>query len=374
MSTQLTAQQIAYFEAHADDNLVPNVIIASSISGFLSVVILTLRFVSRWIMLGRLRLDLSDWFLVVAWIFFMMFNIGWTLGTRYGIGRHIIFATDIRMLQITSIIGDVGYVLTIAFIKFSVLSLYNNIFPIRRFHYLVWSLAIFLAAWTFSGTFVAIFQCTPISYVWEPERGGFCINFGLQNLILGILNVITDAFLVAMVIPLVWKLQVSKQKRWLLLCTFAIASSACIVSIVRLFYSLQIGSVNDGAWEAVPSLIVSLVEATFGMLAVSVPTYRPLYRRIFYRSAEDLRWRFEEVTKETTREGLYGKEIRTDVNISTSRGHSHDTPPGIKVVDQIELARHENRSGNWLRVSDDDEQILREPEHAAIRTSKGRAY
>lgn len=102
MSTQLTAQQIAYFEAHADDNLVPNVIIASSISGFLSVVILTLRFVSRWIMLGRLRLDLSDWFLVVAWIFFMMFNIGWTLGTRYGIGRHIIFATDIRMLQIVS--------------------------------------------------------------------------------------------------------------------------------------------------------------------------------------------------------------------------------------------------------------------------------
>lgn len=161
---------------------------------------------------------------------------------------------------------------------------------------------------------------------------------------------------------------------------------------MRLFYSLQIGSVNDGACkfikpvqlytsltqfiegEAVPSLIVSLVEATFGMLAVSVPTYRPLYRRIFYRSAEDLRWRFEEVTKETTREGLYGKEIRTDVNISTSRGHSHDTPPGIKVVDQIELARHENRSGNWLRVSDDDEQILREPEHAAIRTSKGRAY
>ncbi|KAI0378947.1 hypothetical protein F5Y04DRAFT_290669 [Hypomontagnella monticulosa] len=365
MSTELTPERIAYFEAHASDNMVPNIIAASSISGFLSVVILGLRFASRRIMLGRLRLDLSDWLIVIAWVFFMMFNVGWAMGTRYGLGRHIIFATDIRMLQITSILGDIGYVLAVAFIKFSVLSLYYHIFPIRRFHYLVWGITVFLAAWAISGTFVAIFQCTPISYVWEPESGGFCIDFGLQNLILGILNVITDCLLVGMVIPLVWKLQVSKQKRWLLLCTFAIASSACIVSIVRLFYSLQIGSVDDGAWEAVPSLIVSLVEATFGMLAVSVPTYRPLYRRIFHRSAEDLRWHSDGATKDSMKKGLYGREVQTNVNVSAAKGHLPDVSPGINVVDQIELVRHANRSGKWVRISDDDEQKLYEPAQAA---------
>ncbi|KAI1416809.1 hypothetical protein F5Y13DRAFT_204156 [Hypoxylon sp. FL1857] len=356
MSAQPTDEQIAYFMAHADDTLVPNIIATASVCGFLSVLVLVLRFIARWIMLGRLRLDISDGFIIIAWVLLIMVSSCWALGTRYGIGRHIIFATNIRMIQIVSIIGEAGYVLAIACIKFSLLSLYYHIFAIRSFHCLIWGIAVFLAGWAISGTFVAIFQCTPISYVWEPERGGFCINFGLQNLISGIINVITDIFLVVMVIPLVWKLHIAKQKKWLVLSTFVVASSACIVSIVRLFYSLQIGTI-DGAWDAAPSLIVSIVELTVGMLAVSVPTYRPLYRRMFSRSIDDSRWRFEGPTKDTLKKELYGRDTQTTVNVSASRGYFQDAPPGINVVDQIELVRHTNRSGNWVRVDDDGERL-----------------
>ncbi|KAI0180162.1 hypothetical protein GGR52DRAFT_230252 [Hypoxylon sp. FL1284] len=224
MPGQLTNEQIAYFEAHANDSWVPNIIATVSVCVFLSVIILGIRFVSRWIMLGRLSLDLSDWFIIIAWLLLIVVSSSRALGTRYGLGRHILFATDIRMIHIVSIIGAVGYVLAVACIKSSLLSLYYLICPIRWFHYLIWGVAAFLAGWAISAAFVTIFQCTPIPYGWMPELGGLCIDYGLQNLISGITNVATDIFLVVMVIPLVWKLHIAKQKKWLVLNTFAIAS------------------------------------------------------------------------------------------------------------------------------------------------------
>lgn len=125
-----------------------------------------------------------------------------------------------------SVIGEFLYVFTIACIKFSVLSLYATIFPQRKFHYCVWAMAAFIGAWALSGAFTALFQCTPFSHAYDPASSpdGFCINFGLQNLVSGIVNVITDFIIVGMVVPLVWKLQISRQKKWLVVVTFIIGS------------------------------------------------------------------------------------------------------------------------------------------------------
>lgn len=90
-----------------------------------------------------------------------------------------------------------------------------------------------VAGWAVSGAFAAIFQCMPISYAWDIEMlsEGSCINLGLQTLISGIINVITDFVIVGMVIPLVWKLQISRQKKWFVTVMFA-AGSRCVVNYV----------------------------------------------------------------------------------------------------------------------------------------------
>jgi hypothetical protein len=121
-----------------------------------------------------------------------------------------------------AVVSEAMYILAIAFIKFSVLALYFKTFPGRKLQYYVWGFVVLVVGWAMSGAVVAIFQCTSIDYVWRLEAQEFCIDFGLRNLISGIINAITDIFIVAMAIPLVWNLQITKQKKWLVLVPFAV--------------------------------------------------------------------------------------------------------------------------------------------------------
>ncbi|KAI8628967.1 hypothetical protein F5Y19DRAFT_464918 [Xylariaceae sp. FL1651] len=348
-------QELEWQYEHRQETRAPGVIAACAATGVASIFIIVLRFVSRRLMHGRLQLEASDWLVLVAWVFFAAIDIAWAYGTTFGIGRHAVVITDVRMVQILSIVGEAFYVLAMAFIKFSVLALYSKIFPIRKFRYWVWSVTIFVAGWAISGAFVAIFQCTPIDYVWRPDVPGSCVNLGLQNIISGVINVFTDVFIVAMVIPLVWNLHIAEHKKWLLIVTFAVGSSACIVSIVRLPFSIKVGT-NDGTWDAAPTVIVSVVEITIGMLAVSIPTYRPLYRYLFGGGSDNTTTTYVSSYKETLHKNLYGKDTQNDVNVTSPGMHIGPGHDGINVTNHIELIRHTNRSGSWVRVLDEDEE------------------
>lgn len=133
--------------------------------------------------------------------------------------------------------------------------------------------------------------------------------------------------------------------------------SACIVSIVRLPFSLKVGT-DDAAWDTVPTAIVSVIEITLGMLAVSIPTYLPLHEHIFGgrrgvcrkgSGASSCRY------KETLHMGFYGECTRNDVNVTSPGTHVGCSHGGINVTNHIELVRHTNKSGNWVRVTDEDE-------------------
>ena len=54
-------------------------------------------------------------------------------------------------------------------------------------------------------------------------------------LVIGIFSIVTDlVILVVVPIPLMCQLKITTQKKWMLLFTFALGCSACVVSITRL--------------------------------------------------------------------------------------------------------------------------------------------
>lgn len=63
-----TPEQLAYYIAHASDTRVPNIIACASITAFFSTVFLLLRILGRWWQRNGLRLDLSDWLIILAWV------------------------------------------------------------------------------------------------------------------------------------------------------------------------------------------------------------------------------------------------------------------------------------------------------------------
>lgn len=121
-----------------------------------------------------------------------------------------------------NIINENLYCVCMAFLKFSILSMYGSIFPQRKFHYCLWAVAAFMTCWAISCAFVAIFQCTPIAFGWDPSIvGGTCVNYGALVLVAGICNIITDFVVLAMPIPLVLKLNLSTQRKRMVIFTFA---------------------------------------------------------------------------------------------------------------------------------------------------------
>ncbi|KAI1424480.1 hypothetical protein F5Y12DRAFT_797059 [Xylaria sp. FL1777] len=358
MGFELPQQELEWQYEHSDETRVPGLIMACVMTSMASVVIIALRLLSRRLLHGRLHLEASDWLILIAWVFFATLSVSWAVATKYGIGRHIVVVTDIHRVQVLVVVGQTAYILANTFIKFSILALYFKTFPIQKFRYCVWGVAVFVVGWGMSGSVVAIFQCTSIDYVWRPDAREFCINFSLRNLISGTINSVTDILIMVMVIPLIWNKQVLEREKWLVLSTFAAGSSAWIMSIVRLPYSIKAGS-HDETWDAAPTVIVSVLEVTIGMLAVSIPTYRPLYKQISgRRMSSDTNSTRACSYKETLHIGLYGKNAHTNVNVTSPGTHMGSDHSGINVTNHIELIRHTNKSGHWVRVTDEDEEEL----------------
>ncbi|KAJ2985945.1 hypothetical protein NUW58_g5266 [Xylaria curta] len=359
MGFRPSEQDLDWQNEHRDETRVLELIVACVSTAAASIVITILRLYSRRLLHRRLCLEAADWLLLVAWACFTILDVSWAVGTKYGLGRHAVVATNLHAARILALVGEAAYVLAIAFIKFSVLAMYWKHSPMRKFRYCLWGVGVLVGGWAMSGILVAIFQCTSIDYIWGPDSQSFCIDLGLRTLISGIMNVIMNTIIVAILIPLIWKnKRTMKHNKYLALATCAVGTSACIVSIVRLPYSIKIGT-SDGAWDATPTFIISVVEITVGMLAVSIPSYRPLYEHFFgggiCRSSSNAR---AGKYKDTLHMSFYGEDARNDVNVSSPGTHLGCEHGGISVTNHIELVRHARKSGSWVRVTDEDEVEL----------------
>lgn len=134
------------------------------------------------------------------------------------------------------------YSVIIVTIKWGILAFYHRIFPQRWFRLGLLGLALFMGAWMFTTVFAIIFQCTPIEYNWDTTiPGGHCIDIGQFALATSILNVLTDVAVLILPLPLVWQLNVSRQKRRGLVFVFAMGGGACVVGITR---AAWIGKLN----------------------------------------------------------------------------------------------------------------------------------
>lgn len=82
-----------------------------------------------------------------------------------------------------------------------------------------------LIAYSVTVTGVSVGQCVPLQSLWDTTiEDPHCINYGSFTLATGIINILTDFTILFLPIPLIWNLQTSAQKKWLLIFTFAMGS------------------------------------------------------------------------------------------------------------------------------------------------------
>lgn len=92
-------------------------------------------------------------------------------------------------------------------IKLSLLLLYNRIFPVHRVRYATYAVGFFVVTWLLWAGVSTIAQCIPVEYFWNTTVSGHCIDNDAFYIAAGAVNVFTDFAIIAIPIPIVWKLQ-----------------------------------------------------------------------------------------------------------------------------------------------------------------------
>ena len=128
-----------------------------------------------------------------------------------------------------------------------------------------------------------IFQCTDIRVLWNPKYKSTCWSQEtLQSLSYTnvALNILTDLlFAIIIPAPMLWKLNVNTRTRFSLLGVLGLGVFACAAAIVKVGYIVNYGKVGDFLWDSRNITIWTSNETNIGIIAGSLPTLRPLFKR-----------------------------------------------------------------------------------------------
>ena len=124
------------------------------------------------------------------------------------------------------IVVEMLYNPVVALTKISILLFYKRNTPSEFYQHVIHGTAAFIALHCTAIFFANIFQCTPVSFLWEKYLvvGGHCIDIGAVWLTSGIINIVTDFLIMLMPQPVLWCLHLSLQKRLTLMGIFGLYS------------------------------------------------------------------------------------------------------------------------------------------------------
>ena len=94
-------------------------------------------------------------------------------------------------------------------------------------------------------------KCNPRQKYWEPTVPGHCLGRELLGVATGVINVFFDFSILILPLPLIWRMQMSWAKKARVTAVFGVGLSACIASVIRLFYSSELVHISptDAAYQ-----------------------------------------------------------------------------------------------------------------------------
>lgn len=117
------------------------------------------------------------------------------------------------------------YVPAAGLAKVAILIFYLRINPDRKFRWAVFAVLFITIGFMVALCFSLIFECRPIAKFWNPLLQGTCVRVSNLYLANGILNVVADFLVLLVPIPMLVKLHVSYNQKFLIWSIFAAGSS-----------------------------------------------------------------------------------------------------------------------------------------------------
>ncbi|KAI6782599.1 uncharacterized protein J7T54_003611 [Emericellopsis cladophorae] len=142
-----------------------------------------------------------------------------------------------------------------------------------------------IVLWIIVGTLVAcivsvlvhLLACVPVHRVWQvtPFPGPGCTTRPLNYYIGGTLNMLTDAAIIAVPMPMLWNLRITLRRKLALGCLFSSGLLVIVCTILRTYYVF-----GDAANQHLAQLWASR-EGFISMIVVSAPGLWPFVRKVY---------------------------------------------------------------------------------------------
>ncbi|KKO99683.1 hypothetical protein THAR02_08213 [Trichoderma harzianum] len=271
-----------------------SIMVTSIVTWTLAVNVVGLRILSR--RMKNISLWIDDWLIIAALVpsCAHVFGMGVYAVSR-GLGKHVWAGPPDAQYAwaIGLFIAELGYFVTIACVKWSILAFYWRSFKIRSSVKIpIYILAVIVLLWATAVILVTIFQCQPTSAWWnrfnpthplQPDQYSCTVDsvkFFYGN---AIPTIVTDVLMLALPLPYITKLQLPKGQKWALAGIFLVGLFVTIVSIVRLHYLLQGNLASpDITWNFVDIALWSVLEGNVAIFCACLPFLRPVLSRFTF--------------------------------------------------------------------------------------------
>ncbi|KAI1096452.1 hypothetical protein F5B19DRAFT_147474 [Rostrohypoxylon terebratum] len=265
----------------------------------------------------------EDWLAVATMICFIIYCSLVMISISNGAGKTM---TEVPLENYPMILkmryaGEIVYITTSLLIKFTVGIFLLRICSQTWQKTVIWSVLFVCLVYSVFFNFMAIFQCRPVQYYWlqyTTKMEGTCFSDDLirgTSYAAAVINAISDWILGLLPIALIRKLELSKRSKIMVSCTLALGSIASIATIIRIPFIWQLSTANDDTLHIFTVVSIwSTVENGLGLIASSLATLRPLYRKIFGTAGSRAR------TPSAKRRSFYSWRRSGTVNANHMRG------------------------------------------------------
>ena len=211
MASQLPPFDQPGFDLHATRQ--PRLIGTDITLIVVTTIFISLRLVSRRVSGAGFWWD--DILVVLAWLASILLPITGLVTVRVsGYGKHIWVATENPQLATERFLqslfaAEICWTVATSVVKFSILAFYRRIFPIKQLWTTCLALGAVVATMLVACIIVIGLQCRPLSSFWHPSPAAKCIDLNKFFIAAGSINAVLDFIILALPIPLLWRLKTS---------------------------------------------------------------------------------------------------------------------------------------------------------------------
>ena len=167
------------------------------------------------------------------------------VASQAGLGQQVslLTADAVKKALLYSNILDIMYTPIMLAAKVSILVQVDRMFSGNKQRMIFWSVRALAYVITFTYTvmfFTNVFACTPRAKIIDPTVAGTCIPQNSLIVASSTVNVASDVLILLFTVWGIGRLQLSGRRQTIVAVAFSIGSFACIASVCRLAFGIQV--------------------------------------------------------------------------------------------------------------------------------------